>query len=786
MNDKLNNFLDHNNIPEPSENARKTALNMASAEFKDYQAEKNQKKSPNFFQGFLGSLRLMSKTNSQDRRTKMKNRKFIYGGMATAMVVVLAGGTALYQTRTHEFVTGQVAEVAKTENLFDQYQDAISSNETNKPIGKSYIPTPTGSTASDDIVVSETDSSQEKTLVRWRLLQEERAAQQRQQIASKRAMQENEVMAQPLSGNEVSSSMRDAVAETEIQSDPLERRRLLQEEPARTRPLGTKEKQALQKLVKKGDESNTQFDHFRAAIAQQELESSQALSGNIASDMIAPYPQPLPVPMPESMPPEMIDNDKFEDHKISSVKQVSAEPVSTFSIDVDTASYSFVRRQLNNGVMPNPDAVRIEEMVNYFPYDYQGPENAETPFNANVAVLDAPWKEGNKLIHIGIKGYDIDADEQPSSNLVFLLDVSGSMNQPDKLPLLKNSFKLLLNTLKPDDTISIVTYAGRAGTALEPTKVKDKSKIMNALESLRAGGSTAGAAGIEGAYALAEENFIEDGVNRIILATDGDFNVGASSNEELKELIEEKRKSGIFLSVLGFGQGNLNDHLMQTLAQNGNGIAAHIDSLSEAQKVLVDEATSSLFPIAKDVKIQVEFNPEIVSEYRLIGYETRALAREDFNNDKVDAGDIGAGHTVTAIYEIVPKGSSNELYGQSRYAKVEETDMQSDFGSEYAFLKMRYKLPNEDTSTLVTTPISKQDQYSMPENCGPDELCKLLKDDVTFSLAVAGFGQLLKDDKYIGNFDYDDVLEFAAKGKERRPLWLSRRIHKVGSPGKNA
>lgn len=769
MNDKLDKFFDENNIPEPSENARKTALNMASAEFSEYQKEKNQKKS----QGFFNLSRLMGKTNSQDRRMKMKNRKFIYGGMATAMVVVLAGSAALYQTRTHEFVTSSSGEASQVINVIGgngadsslrqaQTTEAVTPsmaqaiddfNEEGNETGDSFVLVPDTGSATNKITVKPEKPATNKGMVvpeeqelqedpserwrllqaesglpadtpppnganttmedveRWRLLKEERAQQQRDKIAP---------MADMAFGHKSNRAAPETLDEAEIM-------------PMESMTFGTQ-----------------QLNTAKRAAAPQ------ALSGNVASsDMIAPYP-PIPHPLPEPMPPQKVDNDKFEDHKISSIKQVSEEPVSTFSVDVDTASYSFVRRQLNNGILPNPDAVRIEEMVNYFPYDYEGPRDVETPFNANVAVVDSPWKEGNKLIHIGIKGYDIDKDEQPRSNLVFLLDVSGSMNQPDKLPLLKNSFKLLLNTLKPDDTISIVTYAGRAGTALEPTKVRDKNKILNALESLRAGGSTAGAAGIQGAYALAEENFDKDGVNRIILATDGDFNVGMWSNEELKELIEKKRESGIFLSVLGFGQGNLNDHLMQTLAQNGNGIAAHIDSLSEAQKVLVDEATSSLFPIAKDVKLQVEFNPEIVSEYRLIGYETRELAREDFNNDKVDAGDIGAGHTVTAIYEIVPKGSGNELYGQSRYAKTEESKMQSDFGNEYAFLKMRYKLPNEDKSTLVTTPITTKDEAR-------------IKGDTSFALAVAGFGQLLKDDKYMADFDYDDVLELAKDGKGDDP-----------------
>ena len=757
MTDKLDKFLDNMDIPAPDENARKVALNMASSEYEAYQQEKNQKK----FQGFFSLSRLMGRNNSQDRRTKMKNRKLVYGGMATAMVVVLAGGAALYQTRTHEMVTGAsgdasrvielqglttartvdggatLREAPSTEEVTDTMRDAIKDfNEDIGIEGESYIPMPIDQATNTGIIVPDEEEIQEDPLERWRLLQEERAVQQREQMAAAEPA-DDEFLA-------FDSSRNQAVVR--------------------------------------------QKEKAEAKRAAPSTSIPSAIAGNVAQGMsaeadmmIAPAPPIHPHPpiiIPEPMPPEKVDNDKFEEHKISSIKQVSEEPVSTFSIDVDTASYSFVRRQLNQGRLPDPNAVRIEELVNYFPYDYEGPKDIETPFNANISVVDSPWKEGNKLIHIGIKGYDIDDDNRPQSNLVFLLDVSGSMNQPDKLPLLKNSFKLLLSELKPDDTVGIVVYAGSAGTVLPPTKVKHKQTILNALESLRAGGSTAGAAGIQGAYALAEQNFDDDAVNRIILATDGDFNVGMSSNEELKKLIEKKRESGIFLSVLGFGQGNLNDHLMQTLAQNGNGIAAHIDSLSEAQKVLVDEATSSLFPIAKDVKIQVEFNPEIVSEYRLIGYETRALRRQDFNNDKIDAGDIGAGHTVTAVYEIVPKGSGNELYGESRYQKEEEkAEMKSDFGNEYAFLKMRYKLPDQDKSTLITTPITTSDQKTLVNKCSEAKmsagLCDIHQEvskDIAFSIAVAGFGQLLKNDQYISDFDYDDVLKLAQEGKGADPF----------------
>ena len=446
--------------------------------------------------------------------------------------------------------------------------------------------------------------------------------------------------------------------------------------------------------------------------------------------------------------------DRFDTAAANPIKRTSEEPVSTFSIDVDTASYSFVRRQLNAGVLPQKSAVRLEEMVNYFPYDYPLPPDSSQPFSTHVTVLDSPWKAGNKLVHIGIQGYEL-TGAQPHANLVFLLDVSGSMDSPDKLPLVKQSLGLLLDRLQPQDTVAIVVYAGAAGTVLEPTQVKDKQKILAALNRLQAGGATAGAQGIQLAYQLAESQFIEDGVNRIVLATDGDFNVGIYDTEELKGFVERKRESGVFLSVLGFGQGNYHDALMQTLAQNGNGVAAYIDTLGEAQKVLVDEATSALFPIAKDVKIQVEFNPATVSEYRLLGYETRMLAEEDFNNDTVDAGDIGAGHSVTAIYEITPAGSDSGAFADSRYAEVPASAGKSD---EYGYLKLRYKLPQESKSRLISQPIGMHTQAT------PDMLR-----EAQFATAVAGFAQLLEGGKYLAGWGFADALELAQANRGDDP-----------------
>ncbi len=495
----------------------------------------------------------------------------------------------------------------------------------------------------------------------------------------------------------------------------------------------------------------------RLAAKVTERESfEQSQFGNRVAESIAP----APVGGDEIRRREYRDQgrDKFQTIKPNPLKVTAQEPVSTFSIDVDTASYSFMRAAINKGVLPQRDAVRVEELINYFPYDYAGPETREVPFKASVSVFDTPWNAETKLMHIAIKGYRIDAAETPRANLVFLIDTSGSMNAANKLPLLINSMKLLLEALKPDDTVAIVTYAGSAGTVLAPTKIADKGKIVAALESLHSGGSTAGAEGVRQAYLLAEQNFDEGGVNRVILATDGDFNVGITDPNELKSFIERKRKTGIFLSVLGFGMGNYNDQLMQTLAQNGNGAAAYIDTLSEARKVLVEEAGSTLFPIAKDVKIQMEFNPQTVSEYRLIGYETRLLNREDFNNDKIDAGEIGAGHSVTAIYELTLKGSPARLVDSLRY-QSETTIADDRKSSEYGFLKIRYKLPREDTSRLITEAIAPDTHDS--DAGAPRE--------ARFSAAVAAFGQILRGGPYTGDFDYDDVIDLAqsAKGEDR-------------------
>jgi Ca-activated chloride channel family protein len=450
--------------------------------------------------------------------------------------------------------------------------------------------------------------------------------------------------------------------------------------------------------------------------------------------------------------------DSFQKFDESRVKVVKDEPVSTFSIDVDTASYSYVRSVLGDGYLPEPDAVRLEELINYFPYDYPAPDSLETPFRATMAVMPTPWNKKTELLEIGIKGYVPPATERQPENLTFLIDTSGSMDEPNKLPLLKRSFGLLVDQLKPTDTVSIVVYAGSAGVVLEPTKAADRAKILGALDNLAAGGSTAGAEGIELAYRLAAQNKIADGVNRVILATDGDFNVGIDSPDALKTFIKSKRDQGIFLSVLGFGRGNLDDALMQSLAQNGNGNASYIDSFAEAQKVLVEEGGANLVTIAKDVKIQVEFNPAQVSEYRLIGYETRALNPEDFNNDAVDAGEIGAGHTVTALYEITPAGSGDELNDPLRYSSSVSVEPRP-VSQELGFLKMRYKTPEGEVSKLITTPIGK--------DLVLDDLSKA-GNDQRFAAAVAAFGQKLKGSAYGEAMTWQQIADLAngAKGAD--------------------
>ena len=435
---------------------------------------------------------------------------------------------------------------------------------------------------------------------------------------------------------------------------------------------------------------------------------------------------------------------------------VADAPLSTFSVDVDTASYSNTRRFLTWGELPPADAVRIEELINYFDYDYAEPANAE-PFSVTAEVGPCPWQKDNRLVHVGIQGKHIELQEIPQRNLVFLVDVSGSMDSPDKLGLLKDGLLMLADQLREQDRVAIVVYAGASGVVLHPTN--DMAKIKKALRRLEAGGSTAGAAGLELAYQVAEKHFVKGAVNRVILASDGDFNVGPSSQGELVDMIEDKRESGVFLSVLGFGTGNLNDAMMEQIADHGNGNYSYIDSEKEAHRVLVEQASSTLVPIAKDVKLQVEFNPAVVEAYRLVGYENRLLDDQDFNDDEKDAGEIGAGHTVTALYEIVPAGTGK--YG----AKVDELKYQEDAEpnaqptlDETMHVKIRYKAPDGDQSQLLEFPVGS-DVLPMAKT----------SDDFRFSAAVAAFGMLLRDSEHRGTATFDKVTRLArgAMGQDK-------------------
>lgn len=497
-------------------------------------------------------------------------------------------------------------------------------------------------------------------------------------------------------------------------------------------------------LAPRPGEAEAKMSQDSAAMAPAPMQAEPQM---LTESMPSPSPAAAPMMLGRTAP----SGDVFTKFAENGVRTVAEAPVSTFSIDVDTASYAYTRRMLGEGYVPEPDAVRIEELVNYFPYDYPAAASPSEPFRSAVEIFPTPWNPKTQILHIGIKGYEPPVAERKASNLVFLIDTSGSMDEPDKLPLLKRAFALLVDQLSAADTVSIVAYAGSAGVVLEPTHADQKLKILAALDDLEAGGSTAGAEGIELAYRLAEEHKVAGGTNRVILATDGDFNVGISDPDALKTFIKGKRGSGVSLSVLGFGQGNLDDATMQSLAQNGNGNAAYIDSFQEARKVLVEEIGGTLETIAQDVKIQVEFNPAFVSEYRLIGYETRALNREDFNNDKVDAGDVGAGTTVTALYEITPVGSGAELVGPLRYQK-EAASKPGAGGDEIAFLKMRYKLPGAETSTLIETPVTGTMVVG--------DIAKATEDG-RFATAVAAFGQKLKGSNYGGELSWDQIRALA-------------------------
>jgi len=457
-------------------------------------------------------------------------------------------------------------------------------------------------------------------------------------------------------------------------------------------------------------------------------------------------------------PAAPVNRENYAHFSDNPLQSAAAATFSTFSIDVDTGAYSNMRRLLNAGNRPVKDAIRTEELINYFSYDYPRPNSRATPFSITTEVGPSPWNPATQLLHIGIQGYDVPRSQLPAANLVFLVDVSGSMQSPDKLELLKSALRLLVRELQADDRVSIVVYAGASGVVLEPTPGDQTATITAALDGLTAGGSTNGGAGIRLAYALAQQAFIKGGINRVILATDGDFNVGTVDFEMLQQLVEDRRAHDIGLTTLGFGSGNYNDHLMEQLADAGNGNYAYIDTLSEARKALVDEMSSTLLTIARDVKIQVEFNPATVAEYRLIGYENRALAREDFSNDKVDAGEIGAGHSVTAIYEIALAGSAGRRLDGGRYQPQARTSTNT---GELALVKLRYKQPDSDVSTLIERPVRTADIVRDPGQSS---------EYYRFAAAVAGLGQILRGGKYTVDFSYPEVLALARGARGDDPF----------------
>ena len=479
-----------------------------------------------------------------------------------------------------------------------------------------------------------------------------------------------------------------------------------------------------------------------------------------AMSKMARYSPIMPMPIPQD------NSEKYQHLAVNPLHQTATDAVATFSIDTDTGSYANVRRFLNDGQLPPTDAVRIEELINYFNYDFsQAKRLANAPFLVSTETVAAPWRTANRIIKVAIKADDPSITKQsvlPPANLVFLVDVSGSMSDNDKLPLVKSSLKMLTKHLRAQDTISIVTYAGRTQVTLPATKGSDTDKILAAIDSLDASGSTNGEAAINLAYQQAKIHYKKDGINRILMMTDGDFNVGVSDVDEMLDIIRRERDSGVSLSTFGFGEGNLNDHMMEQVADNGNGNYSYIDSLSEAKKALVDEMSATFNTVAKDVKFQVEFNPQTVKEWRLIGYENRVLAKEDFNNDKVDAGELGAGKSVVALFEVTPVGQQGWL-DDSRYqaSPISHTSKNTELG----FLKLRYKAPNSNTSTLLTLPISNQTQQPSSE--------------MAFALSVASFGETLKQSKYIGNWQLNDSKRLAQANIGNDPQGIRREFIKL-------
>lgn len=494
----------------------------------------------------------------------------------------------------------------------------------------------------------------------------------------------------------------------------------------------------------------------QAPLADLAAKSEARRAMPAAAPMLESYALPV---APEPLPAGYRDQDREQYQKLAQnpVHSVAEAPVSTFSIDVDTGSYANVRRLLNEGRLPPQGAVRLEEMLNYFPYAYAPPSD-DSPFGITTELAPTPWNPHTRLLRIGIKASERSVEQLPPANLVFLVDVSGSMDRREGLPLVKGTLKLLVDQLRPQDKVSLVVYAGDSRVVLEPTSGKDKAKIRAAIEQLQAGGSTAGAAGIELAYRMAQQGFIDKGINRILLATDGDFNVGVSDFDSLKAMAAEKRRSGVSLTTLGFGVDNYNERLMEQLADAGDGNYAYIDNLREARKVLVEQLSSTLAVLAKNVKLQLEFNPAQVSEYRLLGYENRALKREDFNNDQVDAGEIGSGHTVTALYEIVPEGQKGWLEPLRYQAEAKPAGK----GDELAWLRVRWQKPEGGPSQLVERPIASS---------GASDLARA-SDDLRFAAAVAAFAQQLDGARYTGGFDLGDTLALARSARGEDPFGL--------------
>ncbi len=737
-------------VPEPDETAKKAAIAAAVAEFKKQTQEMQVKR-----EQILCQPRKRSMEKWLPRIDKIGesilSRPFLVTSGATACVVIVVFGISMY-SNIHQM--GLPNYIAPDESMSPRIvvsENQVETLESPDPVTTSKR---VGlETVTDKPAPITTGQGEEAEPVSRKKTVSQPSADKPKEPKPKPVRPPKAMIAQndPKSKTEQSVATNPIVAPVPQSTGDVATVLPKQKKPLLVRPSPTvpllgrsvprlKEKSGSAKFVFSNGKAPGKTDR-KGFLNQTTIATGPSFSSKPSDTMVV-------------QPQEDIGRDQFEKIDANPVKSTANEPVSTFSVDVDTAGYAFVRKMLNKGALPRKDAVRTEELINYFDYNYAMPDNKQQPFKPTIAVYPTPWNSDTKLLHIGIKGYDIVPEKKPRANLVFLIDVSGSMKHQDKLPLLKNSFRMMVDALDKEDVVSIVVYAGASGTVLEPTKVKEKAKIMEALDRLQAGGSTAGGAGIRAAYALAEANFDKNGVNRVILATDGDFNVGIRHSQTLKNFVERKRKTGVFLSVLGFGQGNYNDALMQKLAQNGNGNAIYIDNLNEARKTMVDEAFSTLFTIAKDVKIQIEFNPNMVAEYRLIGYETRLLNRSDFNNDKVDAGDIGSGHCVTAIYEITPPESKAKLIDDLRYGTADAgAKKKSSFNREYAFLKIRYKLPDSNKSILMTSPVTVDLEY---------QLLKEVPGEIRFASAVAAYGQLLRGESYMKDYTYDDVIKLAS------------------------